>query len=124
MADSNSPYSNYTEDRRREMLGQDLYKDPKFKADPQIEAAIAKYKILSDTPLLRLLRAVEDKMDQFADYLSKTPVTDESLKSILDVMKNATPLVVNAANVRREAEKELKVKGKVRGQIEIGDYER
>lgn len=106
------------------MLGQDLYKDPKFKPDAEIIKAIAKYKLLIDTPLLRLLRAVEAKTDELATYLSSTPVTDESLKAILDVMKNATPLVTNAANIRREAEKEMKVKGTVRGKVNIGDYER
>ena len=124
LADPNCPYSNYTEDKRESMLGQDLYKDPKFKPDAEIIKAIAKYKLLIDTPLLRLLRAVEAKTDELATYLSSTPVTDESLKAILDVMKNATPLVTNAANIRREAEKEMKVKGTVRGKVNIGDYER
>lgn len=124
ITDPNSPYANYSEDKKRSMLGQDMFKDPNYKADKQVEEAIAKYKILIDTPLLRLLRAVENKTDEFAAYLTATPVTEESLKSILEVMKQATPLVVNAANIRKEAEKEQKVKGQVRGKIDIGEYER
>lgn len=124
LVDPNSPYSNYTEDRRLEMLGQDLYKNPKHLPDKEVKEAIKKYKALIDTPLLRLLRAVESKVDELATFLSTTAVTEENLKLILDVLKNATPVVTVAGNTRREAEKEFKVRGQVRGKIEVGDYER
>lgn len=106
------------------MLGQDFYKNPKHLPDKETKDAIKKYKELIDTPLLRLLRAVESKIDALATYLTDTPVTEENLKLILDVLKNATPVVTVAGNTRREAEKELKVRGQVRGKIEVGDYER
>lgn len=124
MCDFDSPYANFSDERKTEMLGEDLFKNPKYKPDEHVNKAIDKYKRLSETPISRLLRAIEDKTDELATYMRNTKLDSTTLKEVLEVMKSAAPLVTNAGVLRREAEKEQKVKGKVRGAIEIGDYER
>ena len=124
ISDPNSPYANYSDDKKARMLGEDMFKDQKYKPDQRVIDAITKYKLLQETPISRLLKAVEAKTDELAEFLNNTPLTSATLKEILAVMEKATPLVTKAGELRAAAEKEQKVRGRVRGQIEIGDYER
>lgn len=124
LCDFNSPYANYSTDKKAEMLGEDLFKDPKYVPDQRVKDAINKYKILQETPMSRLLQAVEDKTDELANFLNGTKLDISTLKDVMAIMEKASPLIAKAGELRAAVEKERKVRGQVRGKIEIGDYER
>jgi hypothetical protein len=106
------------------MLHVDLFKDVKYKPDGLVEAAKKRYKDLTDTPLKRLLRASQAKIDEFAEYMTATRVSDATSSDLLKIMGGISTLVVNHSNLEQQIEKDDIKKGKVRGQVTIGDYER
>lgn len=124
LVDPNSPYANYSEAKRLEMLHLDLFKDPKFKPDGLIEAAKKRYIELTDTPLKRLLRASQAKIDEFADYLAKSKVTDATSTELLKIMGGLSTLVGNHSTLEQQIERDDVKRGRVRGQVTVGDYER
>lgn len=124
LVNPNSPYANYSADKKRVILGEDMFSDPKYKPDDRVQEAIKKYESMIITSLTRLLNAVTNKIDELTEFLNNTPVTADTLKDILTIIGKAAVLVTEVTAIKSAVEKEQKTRGKVRGQIEVGDYER
>jgi hypothetical protein len=70
MCDYKSPYKNYPEDKRKQLILDDIIKDKTWKESKDIKEACIKYKELIETPEIRLLQALEAKTDELADFLT------------------------------------------------------
>lgn len=106
MADFNSPYSNLSEDKKKEKIGSDIMKNQGYEPSSYILDAIGKYEELSITPKERLLMSVKRKIDQVADYMDKSSVSDDSLTNILKIFKELQPIVANFDNLEDAVKKE------------------
>jgi hypothetical protein len=107
-SDYASPYANYPADKREEAVRHDLIPDKKWKPAPYTLAAIDKYRQLSITPMMRLLAAAQAKVDQLADYLEGTGVTDETIKPILEIFNKLSLSVTNFGKLSEAVTKEQK----------------
>ena len=121
--DFQSPYADLPDTERDASVAYDLFKDGKYKPDKDLQAACVKYSKLIDKPSIRLLRAVERKLDEFAKFLDENTLEPETMKAILGVMTNIAPLLASRNAIKDQVEKDIQNKGKVRGQVEIGLYE-
>lgn len=124
VSDFNSPYSNYPEDKREQLIKDDFIKDRKWKPDAEINEAIQKYKSLSETATSRLLESVRGVINRMSKYLDNTDIGDETIRNILDTITKTTSVVASYAKLEEAVKKEQGMGSKARGNKEIGDYER
>lgn len=105
IVDSASPYANFPLDKRKELVGKDMFKG-EIDVTPDLELAMIKYSELSETPSQRLLNSVKHKIDEIADYLTNTPFNDDNassqLKSIESTSKLTAQLVILQEAVNKE----------------------
>lgn len=106
MADFNSPYSNLSEEKKKQRVGYDIMKNQNYSPPTYVVDAINKYKELSITPKERLLMSAKRKIDQVADYMDSSNVSDETLANILKIFKDLQPIVANFDNLEEAVRKE------------------
>lgn len=123
-SDYNSPYSNFPEDKKEEMIKADILGDKDYKASKEVIEAVEKYKQLQETPLQRLLQAVKNKVDDIATYLEATTIDDENIKIVLDAFGKISTTVSNFDKLQQAVEKEKEQSNsRVRGdKIVNSDY--
>lgn len=124
MSDFNSPYSGYPEDKREEVIKQDIYKNPKFKPDKDLLKACYKYRDLTSTPKQRFVIAAKNKLDEITTFLIKTPVDLETMEIIQKIFKDLSPTIANFDKLEDAINKEAEKAGtKVRGDKKPGMFE-
>jgi len=91
--DHESPYAPYDEDEREEKLEEDL----KVKASAKVKGAIDKYKELSETSAVKLLKAARASVTKLEKYFKTVDLTmlDDNGKPIY----HAKDLVSNLSNM-------------------------
>lgn len=91
--DHESPYAPYDEDEREEKLEEDL----KVKASAKVKGAIDKYKQLSETSAVKLLKAARASVTKLEKYFKTVDLTmlDDNGKPIY----HAKDLVSNLSNM-------------------------
>lgn len=114
ICDSDSPYSNFSDDKKKSHLGLDLFNDAKYKPNKVIEEAANKYLELKETPLQRLLKAAQNKIDDIVTYLNNTPYSEDSAKTINDIYKNISSYVAQEEKLKSAVEKEKMGEGSKR----------
>ena len=105
ICDSNSPYSNFPEDKRKEIVGKDMFKD-EIKINSDLLEAIKKYNDLSESPTQRLLSSVKSKIDGVATFLNNTDINEDSLVSVLKAIESTSKLVSQLATLEDAVNKE------------------
>ena len=91
--DHNSPYAPYNEEERAEKLTEDLG----VKLNPKIHGAISKYKELSETSAIKLLKAARTSIAKLENYFKTVDLNllDDNGKPIY----HAKDLIANLANM-------------------------
>lgn len=118
--DFNSPYSSYPRDKKEATIKQDMVGDSNFKVSQLVIDGMNKYRELQETPLQRLLRAAENKVDEIAAYLNDTPFNDDTQKVINEIYAKISTYVSNAEKLRVSVEKETeKQTSRNRGDINV-----
>lgn len=152
MADMNSPYANYPEDKRFELIRKDILKND-TRLVLRLKDAIVKYKELNETPAEKSIKELRETLESLRNIVSifrvniESKLKDKDLDEVIQVNRNGTvvtKLNILNANLRdlldnaikipkvieQLAELELKVQmektadsGRVRGGKEVGMYE-
>jgi hypothetical protein len=93
--DHRSPYAVYDESERVEKIGQDL----KVKFSPKVKGAIDKYKELSETSAVKLLKSARSSVTKLEKYFAtiNLNVLDDNGKPIY----HAKDLISNLANMAK-----------------------
>lgn len=91
--DHNSPYAPYNAEERAEKLFEDL----NTKLNPKIHAGISKYKELSETSAVKLLKAARESVSKLETYFKTVDLTmlDDNGKPIY----HAKDLIANLSNM-------------------------
>lgn len=105
-ADTNSPYYNFPDDKRKSFVSLECYNKDNIKESEPLKAAISKYKELTETSLQRLLKAVQNKIDDAADFLNRTKYSETTQRSINDTVKNIASYVDQEEKIKNAIEKE------------------
>lgn len=123
-SDYNSPYSNFPEDKKEEMIKADILGDKNFNPSNEVIEAVEKYKQLQETPLQRLLQAVKNKVDDIATYLEGTSIDDDNIKTIMDAFGKISTTVSNFDKLQQAVEKEKEQSNtRIRGDKQVNsDY--
>jgi len=103
--DSGSPYSNFPEHKRKELVGKDIFKG-EVKETPGLKAAMDKYVQMSESPTQRLLTSVKSKIDDVASFLKNTEITEDSLAPVLKAIESTSKLVSQLATLEDAVNKE------------------
>lgn len=124
MSDFNSPYSSYPEDKKEEVIKQDIYKNPKFKADKDLLKACSKYRDLSSTPKQRFFNAAMNKLDEITKFITETQVDESTIKAVLEIYKNLSTTISSSDRLEEAINKESeKSTSKTRGNYTPGMFE-
>jgi len=70
MSDFDSEYNAYGLSKES-MIASDVFNDKRYRPDPVVKKAIYKYEILQQSPSMRYLRAIRNRIDQNIGYLDK-----------------------------------------------------
>ena len=132
VSDFLSPYFNYPEDKRNDVVIKDIFKDSKWKEDKAVRAAIVKYEEMNTTESLRLLRAARNACDSLTEYFNKVAFKskkdDDSMSYIAkDVVSNLGSIgkvVESLDKLEHKVKGEIKTSSKIIGGREVGAYER
>jgi hypothetical protein len=103
--DSGSPYSNFPEHKRKELVGKDIFKG-EVKETPALKVAMDKYVQMSESPTQRLLTSVKSKIDDVASFLKNTEITEDSLAPVLKAIESTSKLVSQLATLEDAVNKE------------------
>ena len=93
--DHRSPYAVYDESERAEKIGQDL----KVKFTPKVKGAIDKYKELSETSAVKLLKSARSSVTKLEKYFAtiNLNILDDNGKPIY----HAKDLIANLSNMAK-----------------------
>lgn len=106
MSDWNSPYANFPEKKKEEVVKTDLMGDSEYKPTEEVLEAIKKYKELQETPLQRLLQATKNKVDDIASYLESATIDDDNIKTIMDAFGKISTTIANFDKLQQAVQKE------------------
>lgn len=84
VADYKSPYNNIEEELREDRVKEDYIRDEDWKADAYVLDAIEKYKMLQETPTMRLLQSAKVATAKLASYFREASPEDKQYTSNLD----------------------------------------
>lgn len=126
-----NPYRAYKEVERDKVLLKDFIKDPKWKPDKAIQAAIKKYKEATQTTNSRLLKSAKNAADKLSEYFDMIDFNelDQYGKSVFSAKELASNLasvgnIVKSLNQLEDmVRKEQLEATTARGGGEIGYYE-
>lgn len=105
--DYKSPYSNLPEEKRKSVISVDIIRDNKWKPDKEIIEACKKYKELTETSEMRLLKAWENKIDEVATFLTTTQITEDNLVSQLKSGTDMEKIITSVQKLREVVEKQI-----------------
>lgn len=84
MADYKSPYNNIEEELREDRVREDYIRDAEWKPDIYVQDAIDKYRLLQETPTMRLLESAKVATAKLASYFREASPEDKQYTSNLD----------------------------------------
>ncbi len=131
-SDFKSPYNNMEEELRVVQLKKDFFSDTTWTPDDDVKKAIIKYKLLQETPSMRLLisaRKAINKVQNYFDSVDLQERTDKGMAvnkitELTNSMGNIGKIVESVDKLEERVKKEQLKETKIRGNKEISDYER
>jgi hypothetical protein len=126
ITDFKSPYRTYPKKEREQrvltefcynVLGED------WKPDEKVIAAKKKYEELQVTPSLRYLESVEGVIAKITQFLDKTNIDEDTLKTIVDSIEKANKITLGLPKLKEAIEKEISENTKIRGGGDTGLFE-
>jgi hypothetical protein len=125
-----SPYRDFPEYEKEAIIIKDVFKDAEWKPGKEVKAACEKYTEMTDTAILRLLRASRSAVDKLAEYLETVDFNKLDMNgkpySARDVVFNLGNIgnLVKSLNVLETAAKREQIDiTKIQGGTEIGYFE-
>lgn len=122
MVAPDSPYANYEEAERQEVISGDVGGDFGFE-DEEIEAAMEKVKKMMYTPTQRVVDAARRNLDEISRFLMQETATagrDGSLDSMIRLQNGLPKIVEGLKKLEKIRDEELRTK--LRGSAQTGMY--
>ena len=93
LCDFNSPYNNYSQEKRIEAIKEEVVGNKEYEASEQVQQACKIYKGLKETPIERLFNSVKDKIEEMSDYLKDNTLDSESVTPVLKIMDSISKVI-------------------------------
>ena len=124
MADNNSIYADFPQNKREEMIKIDFKIEEDYSKDVEIQSAIVKYREYAESPKQRLLRAAKNKIGEFGEFMDTTSLTVDTVDSIQKIFKDLSNTIANFDKLEEAVKKEKESNtSKVRGNKSISMFE-
>lgn len=123
MSDYKSPYNNYLEQERKDIVKKDFMNDEKYQETEQVKAAIAKYESLQETPSMRMLKASRKAQEKITKYF-ETGVCDIDVRELMMTLASIGKSIESVDKVEEKVKKEITNAEKIRGGGQIKQRER
>lgn len=121
--DLRSPFNMYPEDERSDRIIESVFKD-EWTPDRSVKAAQERYRGLTNTRSMMLLKDTWVTMDKLGEYLRSMDLNSpKDAASIKGVVKDMPSLVQSLKKLEDEVRKELDSKGVLRGGRDKGLFE-
>ena len=132
ICDFKSPYSIYTDEERPLKVQEDFIKDPEWKPDPLIKAAMDKYNEFQETYTMRFLEKARKGVDKLSAYFDEVDFhavgeDGKPLYKATDLsrnLKDVGSIIESLDKVENQVKKEIDTKSKVKGKKVIRGRER
>jgi len=93
LCDFNSPYNNYSEEKRTEAIKEEVLGKKDYEPSDKVKQACEIYKRLKQSPLEVLLNSVKNKIFEFSKYLDDNEVDAESTTASLKIIDSMSKVV-------------------------------
>jgi hypothetical protein len=93
LCDFNSPYNNYSEEKRIEAIKEEVIGQKDYIPSEKVKQACVAYKNLKETPIERLFNSVKNKIEEMSEYLRDNELTDESVTPVLKIFDSMSKIV-------------------------------
>ena len=93
LCDFNSPYNNYSEEKRIQAIKEEVLGQKDYNPSEKVKQACVIYKHLKESPIERLYNGVKDKIEDITKYLNENEFTDETSQTTLKVIDSVSKLV-------------------------------
>jgi hypothetical protein len=93
LCDFNSPYNNYSEEKRTEAIKEEVLGKKDYEPSDKVKQACEIYKRLKQSPLEVLLNSVKNKIFEFSKYLDENEVDAESTTASLKIIDSMSKVV-------------------------------
>lgn len=123
MCDYKSPYANYPDNKRHELICEQILKDQAIKIPQYVTDACSMYKQLNETSDMRLLAAWEKKIDELATYLTNNPIDLDNINAQLKSGVDMEKIIASKQKLKEVVEKQQMHIAKNRGGYTKSKYE-
>ena len=132
ICDFKSPYSIHDKENRPIKVQEDFIKDPKWKPDPVVKAAMAKYDEFQETYTMKFLQSARGLAEKLQGYFDEVDFHAEDEKGnpkykATDVVRNLKEVgkvIESLTSIEEVVKKEIDTKSKIKGQKVIRSRER
>lgn len=132
MTDYKSIYNNYSDIEKTTKILNDYFKTSNWSPDLIVIEAVCKYRSLQETPSMRLLKAARTALSKVITYFETVDLDERDGKGaivnkITDLTNstgNIGKIVESLDKIEEKIKKEMLKDSKVRGQVEVSEYER
>jgi|688.fasta_scaffold51388_3 hypothetical protein len=93
ICDFNSPYNNYSFEKRKKAVIEEVIGNNGFEENEIIKQACQVYSSLSVTPIERLFNEAKEKIHQMADYLNNNEIDENTLPTVLKIIDSTSKIV-------------------------------
>lgn len=117
MAEPRSVYNNLSEEMKEKTIIQDYISDKNWKPDELVQAAINKYKMLTETAVYRMYKSVSIAMDKITVKLREVELDDDNMTKISGMVEKSVKYAESYSKLKEIAEKEQETIRKIKGGI-------
>jgi hypothetical protein len=93
LCDFNSPYNNYSEEKRIEAIKEEVIGEKTYTPSDKVKQGCKIYKELKETPIERLFISVKEKIEEMSDYLKDNELNDDSVTPVLKIFDSMSKIV-------------------------------
>jgi hypothetical protein len=120
LCDFNSPYNNYSEEKRTEAIKEEVLGKKDYEPSDKVKQACEIYKRLKQSPLEVLLNSVKNKIFEFSKYLDENEVDAESTTASLKIIDSMSKVVSQYKSLESAVKAEKKDTAvKIRGDKQV-----
>lgn len=130
--DHRSPFFNEPADRKMDLIKRELNMDPSWEPDGDVMDAVARYELLTETPVIRLLKKARRTIEKMEDYFDEVDFTERNEKTnmlvftpreVLNAIAEIADAHAGLDKLEEMIRKDQTSRQRVKGGGEIGEFE-
>lgn len=130
--DHRSPFCNEPADRKADLIKRELGLETSWEPDREVTEAIARYELLTETPIIRLLKKARNTIEKMEAYFDEVDFTERNEKTntlvftpkeVLNAIAEIADAHSGLDKLEEMIKKEQTTRQRVKGGGSIGEFE-